>query len=527
MRISLPSFKKTALTLALPFLMSQLSYANCEYQLFNISSAKGITIEEFVDQLSNECDYSIIITDPEAEKIVKKNLQKTTLKNLTISEVLDIVLLENNLKYSLENNVLKISYLITKTFQLDYLISKRASKSSNDVTLSSQTATETAGTGNTTSNNTDNTDGASTEAQPQTGVKIFTQDEVNFWHELDQEFESILNRPEDDYKADAPIINKNAGMVTVTATLKQMKRLNDYINSLQQKMQQQVLIDVHMLLVTFSDERTTGIDWSQLYALQNLSVKGEYISKDNVPEFSDGKINLIGDQAKSVANILTVSGEASIKEIIKFLNTQGDVHTVSNPKVLTLNNQPALISVGTEFFYKIQQSTNQQGSGGGVAATTQNDVVNSVFAGVLLDITPEISNDKTITLKINPSISRTVQNLSTATDGSDRTVPPDLNRRQLASVVTVKDGTRVVLGGLISTDKSTKMNKVPLLGDIPGLGYLFKYTNDYISTEELIMVIEPHIINREKNEISIAELGYERMDSEILTSKRLKETDGK
>jgi general secretion pathway protein D len=521
MRISLPSFKKTALTLALPFLMSQLSYANCEYQLFSISSAKGITIEEFVDQLSNECDYSIIITDPEAEKIVKKNLQKTTLKNLTISEVLDIVLIENNLNYVLENNVLKISYLITKTFQLDYLISKRTGKGSTDITLSSQTAAS-GGLNTTTANVT----GSGSGNDSQTGITIETEDEVQFWHELDLEFERVLNRPADDYKADAPIINKNAGMVTVTATLKQMERLNEYIDYLQNKMQRQVLIDVHMLLVTFNDSKTTGVDWSQLFALQKFDLSGEYLSSRNVQTITDNDITEWGNKVNAAASFVKVaSAGMTINQVIKFLKSQGDVSTVSNPKVLTLNNQPALITVGTEYFYKVKQSANQQGTSGGVASTVQTDIVSSVFAGVLLDITPEIANDDTITLKINPSVSRTREDLA-AQDAGGRTIPPDLDRRQLASVVTVKDGEQVILGGLINQNNGMTKNKVPLLGDIPGLGYLFSYEAETLSTEELIVVIEPHIIKKEKNSLSLSELGYERIDPKIASTTHMQDSNG-
>jgi general secretion pathway protein D len=301
-------------------------------------------------------------------------------------------------------------------------------------------------------------------------------------------------------------------MVTVTATLKQLNRLQNYIDYLQQKMQQQVLIDVHMLLVTFNDAKTTGVDWSQLYALQNFKLTGSYSENGGGTQLGDA----IASATSGVG--ITMSAEATLKEVIKFLESQGDVHTVSNPKVLTLNNQPALITVGTEYFYKIQQSSNQQGTNGGVAATVQNDIVSSVFAGVLLDITPEISNDKTITLKINPSVSSTRQDLS-SDDQAGRTMPPDLDRRQLASVVTVKDGARVILGGLINKNNTMKKNKVPLLGDIPGLGYLFKYEEEIVSTQELIVIIEPHIINKSSRKLSLSQLGYDRINPHTLNKK--------
>ncbi|MEA1919165.1 MAG: pilus (MSHA type) biogenesis protein MshL [Campylobacterota bacterium] len=507
------TFKKISLSLFATLLFSSTLSANCSYQLFSISSAKGISIEEFVDQLSNECDYSIVISDPVANKIIQKNLQKTTLKNLTIDEVLDIVLIQNNLNYTLVNNVLKISYLNTKTYQLDYLIAKRTSSGSTDITLSSQTAASGGlnASGGTTGATAGGASGGGNDST--TGIKIESEEEVKFWHELDLEFEKVLNRPEDDYKVDLPIINKNAGMVTVTATLKQHERLRKYIDHLQNKMQKQVLIDVQMLLVTFNDSKTTGVDWAQLYALQNFKISGTYSE-------NGGGGGIISDTATAVSGVgITLSADASLKEVIKFLKSQGDVHTVSNPKILTLNNQPALITVGTEYFYKIQQSSNQQGSGGGVAATVQNDIVSSVFAGVLLDITPEISNDRTITLKINPSVSRTREDLSTNEEGG-RTIPPDLDRRQLASVVTVKDGARIILGGLINKNNSMKRSKVPLLGDIPGLGYLFKYEEEIVSTEELIVIIEPHIIDKTMSKLSLSQLGYDRIDPSIARKKQ-------
>ncbi len=513
------TLKKLSLSLFASFLLTSNAYADCSYQLFSISSAKGISIEEFVDQLSNECDYSIVITDPVATKIIQKNLQKTTLKNLTIDEVLNIILIENNLNYSLVNNVLKISYLNTKTFQLDYLISKRTSTGSTDITLSSQTAAS----GGLMSGAGGGGAGGGGGNDSVTGIKIESEEEVKFWHELDLEFERVLNRPEDDYKADAPIINKNAGMVTVTATLKQLNRLQTYIDYLQAKMQRQVLIDVHLLLVDFSDTKTTGVDWAQLYALQNFSISGTYSENGGGMPSTGGTTDAIG-AATGVG--ITMSTKASLKEVIKFLKSQGDVHTVSNPKVLTLNNQPALISVGTEYFYKIQQSSNQQGSSGGVAATVQNDIVNSVFAGVLLDITPEISNNDLITLKINPSVSDTVQDL-TGDDQAGRTMPPDLNRRQLASVVTVKDGARVILGGLIKKKNSIRRNKVPLLGDIPGLSYLFRYEEDIVSTQELIIIIRPHIINNDASNLSLSQLGYDRIDPSIVGPKKNLEDSNK
>ncbi len=501
----------------LALLLSTSSYADCSYELFSISSTKDTKIINFIDQLSDECAFSIIVTDPYAEKFLDTKLNKTNLKNLTIDEVLNIVLLENNLSYTLENNLLKISYLTTKVYGIDYILSQRKSSGSTDVTLSSGAGTQSPGAVGSTGA-TAGAESGGGETQSKSGMKIESTDEVIFWEELDLEFQRVLNRPHDSYTAEAPIINKNAGLVTVTATAKQLKRFDSYLKQLQDKVQLQVLIDVQLLSVTMSKGKTTGIDWKQLYALQNISVAIDTKKVRNVTEFDGTSITEgVLDGSAGVLSMVSLTADAKLDEVVKFLQTQGDVNSISNPKVLTLNNQPALITAGTEYFYKIQSETNQQGTGGGVAATTQNDLVQSVFAGVLLTITPEISDDKTITLKINPSLSETTTDISAA-DNSGRKMPPDLNRRQLSSVVTVKDGNRIILGGLINTKNTNESSKVPILGDIPVISYLFKYEEKVKIVQELVIIIEPHIIHKEVNSVSLSDLGYEGLSDTILTS---------
>jgi len=512
----------------LALLISTSGLADCSYELFSISSAKETKIIDFVDQLSDECGFSIIVTDPNTEKFLNTHLNKINLTNLTIDEVLDIILLENNLSYALENNLLKISYLTTQVFEIDYILSQRKSTGSTDVTLSSNSSPQggiggaRGGKAGARGGKAGGLGGAKQSSGAQTGIKIESTDEVKFWEELDLEFQSILNRPHDSYKAPAPIINKNAGLITITATAKQLKRFENYLKKLQDKVQLQVLIDVQILSVTMSEGKTTGIDWKQLYALQNFDVSINHITNKNVDTFdATGATTtaIAANTINGVASIVNVKGQAKLNEVIKFLQTQGNVNSISNPKVLTLNNQPALITAGTEYFYKLT-STQTLAGGAGAGAQAQNENVQSVFSGVLLTITPEISDNQTITLKINPSLSETTTDISQQ-DNSQRTMPPDLNRRQLSSVVTVKDGHRIILGGLITTKNTININKVPLLGDIPIISYLFKYEEKIKQVEELVIIIEPHIIHKSNNTVSLADLGYEGMTDSMLMKDRL------
>lgn len=503
MNIIITAIYSTLLTL---LLSSSVSAADCSYELFSISSTKDTRIIDFVEQLSDECELSIIVTDHRTEEFLSTKLNKTNLNNLTIDEIFNIILKENNLSYTLENNILKISYLSTRMFSIDYILSQRKGESNTDITLSSEGAGIASTTSTTTNRENSGKSGKS-------GMKIESTDEVVFWHNLDEEFKSILNTPQDIYVAEAPIINKNAGIVTVTATYKQMNRLEKYLKNLQDKVQLQVLIDVKLLSVTMSKGKTTGVDWKQLYALQDMDLSVDKLVYKNLSAFTDNEITTTGVEGGN-SHLLNISATGRLNEVIKFLKTQGDVTSISNPKVLTLNNQPAMITAGTEYFYKIISTETLAGGSTGTQSTSED--VQSVFAGVLLDITPEISGNNLITLKINPSLSEAIDSTFATADASGRTMPPDLSRRQLSSVVTVKDGNRIILGGLITTLDSIDANKVPILGDVPILNYFFKYENKVKTVTELVIVIEPHIIKKGKSDLSLADLGYSGLDNNTI-----------
>jgi len=284
---------------------------------------KNTKIIDFIDQLSDECGFSVIITDPNAEKFLQTRLNKTNLKNLTIDEVLNIILTEHNLSYSLENNLLKIAYLKTKVFNIDYILSQRKSSGSTDVTLSSSSSSQGNSQGSSGATQQGGVNGSSGgNSTADTGIKIESTDEVKFWEQLDTEFQSILNRPTDTYKAPAPIINKNAGLITVTATTKQLERFEKYLKKMQDKVQLQVLIDVQLLAVTMSKGKTTGIDWKQLYALQNVQIGANTINTKNVDTYDStlpaSDITALTKNGFYSAGIVNIKANASLSEVIKF-----------------------------------------------------------------------------------------------------------------------------------------------------------------------------------------------------------------
>jgi general secretion pathway protein D len=485
---------------------------SCESQLFTATLNSALTIADVIENLADECGLTLIVKDSEAKKRLAEKLYYVKLNNASLDEFLDIILVENDISYILEDSRLKISYLNTQTFKLHYISGDRKGTSNAHVTIANSGKASSSGGGGASS-----ADGGTGS---KTGVSIESSDDFQFWSKIEKEIHALLNRPEDDYTAPTPIINPEAGMITVTGTAKQLERISFYIEDLTKQLRSQVLIDVKILSVTFDDSYSTGIDWEQLYSVQNIAIASASMIQNNVSEVTSALTN--GDLAitdiknspdtepKSSGAIIT-RGSVSINNIVKFLKTQGDVKSISNPKILTLNNQPALISVGNELFYKIQSTSLLQGSAGGGSQQT-GETIDSVFAGILLDITPEISESGAITLKINPSISDTLNTVSRDGSGS-RNIPPDLSRKQISSVVTLQDGEHVILGGLISSKTGTKISKVPLLGDIPLLEHLFKREIKIENVDELVLIITPHIITNDK-ELSLEDLGYKKLNYE-------------
>jgi general secretion pathway protein D len=504
---------------------------SCSTKLFSVTIDSKLTIGDVIDNLADTCGLTVVVKDEAARKRMNKNLYYVKLKNSTLKGFLNTILKDNDLHYTLVGNKLKISYLITRTFRIHYISGQRIGKSTANVTIanSQNSASSTGGIGG--GSGGDDSSGGSNLSK--TGISIESNDEFQFWKTVESEVQRILIGASDssthytktgdawtgpdgkvwEYNPLAPIVNPEAGMITVTGTEKQINRVARYIHTLSKQIKQQVLIDVRILAVQFDNSRTTGVDWSQLYTLQNFTVNSLRMAQKNMAEYTFDALQGITeakfapDTEPTSAGVVQITGHTQVQEVIKFLGTQGDVKAISSPRVMTLNNQPALISVGRELFYKIQSASTASGGGGAVAA--QGELVDSVFAGILLDITPEIDANGIITLKINPSISETVDAVSA--NNALRKIPPDLLRRQIASVVKVKDGEHAILGGLITSKTGYKVNKVPLLGDLPLLEYAFKHEEKIETVEELVLIITPHIIKSAKS-VSLKDLGYTKLN---------------
>jgi len=309
-----------------------------------------------------------------------------------------------------------------------------------------------------------------------------------FWDQVKNEMQTILNRDGDKYNSDKTLINQDAGLITVTGTKKQIDRVEKYIKTLMDRLHKQILIDAKVIEVTYSADKTVGIDWSKFEATLNGTADG---SK------SPGIINTLKDPTYLAKYNFTIAG------LVDFLKTQGDVNIVSNPKILTLNNQPAIINVGEEKNYKFTTGSTVTSTAGGSIETPQFEV-GSTFVGVTLSILPEVTQDDFIILKINPTISEiSKQHMD---EKGNPNLAPDIKIKQLASVVKVKNNKKILLGGLIQNRSENKVTKVPVLSAIPILGHAFKSNKKVNTKSELIIVITPKLVRGDETEPTLEDL---------------------
>ncbi|WP_300859579.1 pilus (MSHA type) biogenesis protein MshL [uncultured Helicobacter sp.] len=477
----------------------------------NIHSRSNVPLSKIIEEVATQCQLNIIYLQENTKAMLDSKKMAIHIQNKPIKKVLDSLITSNDFYYNLHNETLKIGSLLTKTFEISYIATTRVGSSNTDIVFSQDNQIQSVY--NTSLHNAplaisnfelDSQShkmaiGKATANNPnigKSGTKIYSIDEIDFWGELHNEIAAIAYAPGDSYqpnpielkgKSKDIIINKAAGLLTITATPTQMRRIEAYIKNLNEKIQKQVLIDVHIFSLQHTNNQTYGVDWGEFYKLGNLST---------LPPSADSQSSNVNvDSSGNSFAINIFSQGVSINRIIEFLQTYGKVQSISNPKVLTLNNQPAIISVGSVLRYS--QNTTYQTTTQGTSIQNNAQAFPSVFAGILLDVTPSIKDSKII-LKINPSITKTkdiaIENQTTALE-----TPPNLSTKQLSSLVQVKDGEQIILGGLIDKTEGQTIRKVPILGDIQLIKYLFSYKRNIKETQEMIIVISPHIINLESN----------------------------
>jgi len=282
-------------------------------------------------------------------------------------------------------------------------------------------------------------------------------------------------------------IDERTNKIAVTDYPEKLDDIAKIINAFDEK-SPQVLIDAQIVEISpKKDQYTAGVDW-------------DYWIKKNVRFVSSFPAQAITD-ISTIPNTLTLgvaatsstaslSKDGQYKSIIDMLQVIGETKILSSPRIMTLNNQEAKILVGTKEAY-ITSTTSQSGTGTAVTAQT----VNFVDVGIKLFVTPTINREGFVTMKIKPEISSSTRTDITA-EGQVTQIPI-VTTSESETTVMVQDGTTIIIAGLKKDQQANEVRKIPFLGDIPFLGYLFKSTKKDIVKTELVIFITPHIVTGE------------------------------
>ena len=440
----------------------------CEDRLFSLSAYnkgyRSLKISSVLKELSLKCNLSIYFKDKESKKRIEKRLDYVNIKDYTLEGFLSFLFHEADLFYTFnkEKNFITVQYRKTKTFNIDYInVSELTSQSSKSISSGASGGSGGSGSYSSSSSSGTSSGGGSNSSNGQT--TITTKSTFTFWNNLQNSLTKLFS----DSKNVDLFINKNASLLTITADSQNMKKAQKFIDKLMTRMHKQVLIEVKIIELTYDDTHSAGIDWSQL----NLSLHGS-----------------LGVTNGSFSNSLAYNFSTS--NVLKYLDTFGDVKVMSNPKILTMNNQPAVVNVGQQLSYKYQTGSITTTSGTVAGRSTYS--IGSTFVGVTLYVIPEITDNNQIIMSINPVVSSLSNAKGAPTDV--RSIPPDTKIKQMTSIVEVKDGEKVLIGGLISATKGTSENKIPLLGSIPLIGSLFSYKSNNKKRTEMFVLITPKIV---------------------------------
>lgn len=394
----------------------------------------------------------------------------------------------------------------TRIYQINYLDISRAAKSQLTVA-----GTE-LGSGN--NNNGGYIGQGMAFGQTKPSAEVKTDSSADFWKTLVPALEMVTG------KEGKVIVSPLSGVVVVRAMPDRQREVRAFLHHLTNGLERQVILEAKILEVQLSSGFQAGINWSvvtgnvQLNQLAPSSTNGNFNTNGYTPTQSTttagGTANNIGQLAPHLLPLMNtvqpfggafnavIKGGKGFNAILEALGTQGKVKVLSSPRVATLNNQTAVIKVGTDNIYVTNVQTNS-GATGAIGTTVINQptpVLSPLFSGVALDVTPAIGTDGMVTLYVHPSVTSITTQPSIFTVGNQTYNLPlaSSSVREVDTVVRAESGQVIVIGGLMKTDEHDTHSGIPLLQDLPYLGYLFKSTQQTAVKSELVVLIKPIVV---------------------------------
>lgn len=458
-----------------PALLPQINVA--KEPRFDIA-VKDVPARDFFEELVSGTNFNMLVS-PDLNGSISLQL-----KDVTVDEVLDITHRLYGYEYEKQGRLIHVSPagLTTHIFAINYLNVERNGNSetrvsSGQITQNSSNSSSDSGSGNATS---------SATSSAGAGTRIVTTNKNHFWESLSQTLQLIVGNNE----GHSVIITPSTGMAVVRADAKTLASVKTYLERAELILKRQVILEAKILEVSLSKGYQQGIDWSFSDASSSLDSSGNAKRGIGLQQTAEDIASEAGGVFASVIKL------NNFQSTINLLGTQGNVQVLSSPRIATVNNQKAVIKVGSDEFYVTDidfESNNDTNS------NSTNIELTPFFSGIALDVTPQISEDGKIILHVHPTISKVEDQQKTiSVAGADTNLPLALSSiRESDSIITAENGQIVVIGGLIQNRSADKNSSVPFLGDLPFIGELFKQKGEESEKTELVILLRPTLTDQQ------------------------------
>ncbi len=335
----------------------------------------------------------------------------------------------------------------------------------------------------------------------------------------------------------AMTVNQMSGTILVRGMPKELRLIENMLRAMQINIERQVIIEAKIIDVELNSDAQQGINWAGFnQGWHRMSVGANTSLIDGTKTAAAGSINagtslgsLLGDQLLNVAAPNAFSAGLGValqftnfSALINFLQTQGQVHVLSSPRIATLNNQKAVLKVGSEESFVTNASGGQITAGtGGSPSTVSNPTITyqPFFSGISLDVTPQIDENDKITLHVHSMVNSIAvkDKLAIISSSGDRSLPFAVNSiSETDSVVKTRDGQVVVIGGLMTQSGTDSRASVPGLGDVPGVSAFFSKGAQKAVKRELVILLKPTVVKSDSawsNDVAATQGRMEQMNS--------------
>lgn len=454
--------------------------------------------------LVKDTRYNIVV-HPEVTGDITLNLN-----DISVPEVLEVV--EDIFGYSIKRsgNLYTVlpAGLRTEVFKINYLDIKRSGSSQIRVASGSVSDVGSGNTSNATNTNSvdDNINNSAGNGSL-VGTYITTSGRSDFWGELKSNLDLLIGQNPDH----RVIVTPQSGMVVVRAMPQELDVVAEFLRSSELIMKRQVILEAKILEVTLNDEFQSGINWTALS--RSGSGRSVLVSQGGAAFKGIGDLDFSGVPGSSgIPSANTSNGifgiSISLDEfsgIIDLLETQGAVQVLSSPRISTVNNQKAVIKVGTDEFF-VTEVTNTITTSAGGSTNTPSVELTPFFSGIALDVTPQISGENDVILHVHPTVSEVVEQNRSFVVGSEPFNLPlaQSSVRESDSIIYAKNEQVVVIGGLIQSVAVDNGASTPFLSRIPGLGHAFRQKDQKSVKRELVILLKPLVLDHANNSSEIA-----------------------